>query len=100
MTDLRYLGAHLTTRFEPTSATLDARWQKGINQFKRLRYCPVTVEAKMNIILAETYAATLYGVEAAKVQPQKIAQLATAVIDVFKPRNNHHNADRFFATLC
>lgn len=57
------------------------------------------MEAKVAIILAKTYAATLYGVEAARVQPQKIAQLAAAVIDVFKPRNNHHNADSFFATL-
>ena len=99
VTDLRYLGAHLTTRQEPSSATLEARWVKGLNQLKRLRFCPAAVEAKVAIILAKTYAATLYGVEAARVQPQKIAQLAVAVIDVFKPRNNHHNADRFFATL-
>ena len=97
--DLRYLGAHLTTRQEPTSATLEARWEKGINQFKRLRFCPAAVEAMVAIILAKTYAATLYGVEAARVQPQKIARLAAAVIDVFKPRNNHHNPDRFVATL-
>ena len=97
--DLRYLGAHLTTRQNPSSATLEARWEKGLNQLKRLRYCPASLEAKVAIILAKTYAATLYGVEAARVQPQKIAKLAAAVIDVFKPRNNHHNADWFFATL-
>ena len=28
VTDLRYLGAHLTTRQEPTSATLEDRWEK------------------------------------------------------------------------
>ena len=73
--------------------------KKGLCQLKKLRFCPASVEAKAGIILAKTYAATLYGVEAARVQPQKIAQLAAAVIDVFKPKNNHHNADRFFATL-
>ena len=57
------------------------------------------MEAQVAIILAETYAATLYGVEAARVQPHKIAKLAVVVIDVSKPRNNYHNVDRFFATL-
>lgn len=99
VTDLRYLGAHLTTRQKPSSATLEARWEKGTNQLKRLRYCPAATEAKVAIILAKTDAATLYGVGAAKVQPQKVARLAAAVIDVFKPKNNHRNADSLFATL-
>ena len=60
---------------------------------------PATVEAKANIIRAKTYAAALYGIEAAKVQPAKVAKLTAAVIDVFKSKNNNHNVDRFFATL-
>ena len=60
---------------------------------------PATVEAKANIIIAKTYAAALYGVEAAKVTPAKVAKLTAAVIDVFKSRNNNHNVDRFFATM-
>jgi len=47
VTDLRYLGAHLTTRQEPTSATLEARWEKGLSQLKKLRFCPASVEAKV-----------------------------------------------------
>ena len=84
VTDLRYLGAHLTTRQEPTSATLATRWEKGLSQLKKLRFCPASVEAKVAIIHAKTYAATLYGIAAARVQPQQIAQLAAAVIDVFR----------------
>ena len=62
--DLRYLGAHLTTRLNPTSSTLDARFEKAIVQLKKLRYVPAGAEAKVSIILAKTYAAAFYGVEA------------------------------------
>ena len=73
--------------------------KKALNQLKRLRYAPAKAEAKANIIIAKTYAAALYGIEAAKVHPAKVAKLTVAVIDVFKSRNNNHNVDRFFATL-
>ena len=74
VTDFRYLGAHLTTRQSPTSSTMEARWDKALNQLKRLRYVPATAEAKVGIIIAKTYAAALYGIEAARVQPVKIAR--------------------------
>ena len=67
--DFRYLGAHVTTRQTPTSATMDDRWEKAMVQLKKLRTCPATVEAKAGIILAKTYAAALYGIEAARVPP-------------------------------
>ena len=51
--DLRYLGAHLTTRLNPTSTTPDARFEKAITQLKKLRYVPAAVEAKVGIILAK-----------------------------------------------
>ena len=68
-------------------------------QLKRLRFCPATTEAKVGIINAKTYAAAMYGIEAARVPPAKVAKLTAAVIDVFKARNNNHNVDRFFASL-
>ena len=98
-TDFRYLGAHLTTRHSPTSATMDARLEKALTQLKRLRYVPADVEAKVGIILAKTYAAALYGVEAAKVQPAKVAKLSAAVVNVFRGRNTNRNIDRFYTTL-
>ena len=41
----------------------------------------------------------MHGVEAARVTPAKMAKMSAAVIDVFRSRNNSHNADLFFATL-
>ena len=98
-TDFRYLGAHLTTRHSPTSATLDTRLEKALTQLKRLRYVPADVEAKVGIILAKTYAAALYGVEAAKVQPAKLAKRAAAVVNAFRGKNTNRNTDRFYTTL-
>ena len=40
----------------------------------------------------------MYGVEAANALPQKSASLTATVIDVFKSRNNNHNANQFFST--
>ena len=41
----------------------------------------------------------MYGVEAAGASPSKVANLTAGVIDVFKSRNNNHNADQFFSTI-
>ena len=41
----------------------------------------------------------MYGVEAAGASPAKVAKLTAAVIDVFKSRNNNHNANQFFSTI-
>ena len=87
VSDFRYLGAHLTTRLSPTSSTMEARWEKALNQLKRLRYVPATAEAKVGIIIAKTYVAAFYGIEAARVQPARIAKMTAAVIDVFKSKN-------------
>ena len=99
ISDFRYLGAHVTTRQTPTSATLDERWEKAAAQLKKLRFCPATVEAKAGIILAKTYAAAFYGIEAARMTPVKIAKLTAAVIDAFRSKNDNHNTDRFFGTM-
>ena len=84
--DFRYLGAHLTTGSKVTSPTIDTRWDKAIQQLRRLRYCPATVEAKAKAILAKA-------VEAAEVSVARIAALTAAVIDVFRYRNDTHNVD-------
>ena len=97
--DFRYLGAHITTRQTPTRATAEARWEKAIVQLKRLRSCLATVQAKIGVILAKIYASAFYGIEAARVSPQKVAKLSAGVIDAFRSRNNNHNADRFFTTI-
>ena len=73
--------------------------KKVYAQLKRLRYCPASVDTKARAIAAKVYAGAFYGVEAAQVTPAKLAKMSAAVIDVFRSRNNSHNADRFFATL-
>ena len=93
--DFRYLGAHLSAGNSSTSSTLDKRWEKAQRQLKKLRYAPATNEAKVKAIHAKVYASAMYGIEAAAVTPAKIAKLAATVIDVFRSRNNNHNADRF-----
>ena len=51
--DFRYLGAHLTTKNAATSPTIEKRWDKAMQQLKKLRYCPATVEAKAKAILVK-----------------------------------------------
>ena len=92
-TDFRYLGAHITTRQTPTSSTLDSRWDRAIAQCRRLRNCPASTKAKVNILLAKTYASAMYGIEVARVTPSQIAKFTVAVVDVFRSRNNNHNVD-------
>ena len=99
ITDFRYLGAHLTTRQATNSSTLDQRWEKAKQQLRKLRHSPAKPEANARAILSKVYAGAMYGVEAASASPQKIAGLAAAVIDVFKSRNNNHNANQFFSTI-
>ena len=98
-TDFRYLGANISTKNNLASATIDERFEKARSQLKRLRFCPIGVEAKVNAILAKVYAGALYGIEAAQVTPIKYAKLSASVIDAFRSKNDNHNADRFYATV-
>ena len=68
-------------------------------QLKKLRFVPATPEAKVKAIHAKIYASAMYCIEAAAVTPAKIAALAANIIDVFRSKNDNHNADRFFTTL-
>ena len=99
ITDFRYLGAHLTTRHAASSSTLDKRWEKAKQQLKKLRFCPAKTEAKVRAIICKIYASAMYGVEVAVASPAKVASLTAVVIDVFKSRNNVHNANQFFTTI-
>ena len=92
----RYLRAHPTTKNAVASSTIDKRWDKAMQQLRKLRYCPASVEAKAKAILAKVYAAAFYGIEAAEAPVAKIATLIAAIIDVFRSRNDNHNVDWFF----
>ena len=96
---MRYLGAHITTIYDCISGALEDRISKAIAQLQRLRFCPASTETKVRVIATKVYAGALYGVEATQLAPARIARLSAAVIDTFRPRNNSHNASRFFTTL-
>ena len=78
---------------------MDDRIEKAIAQLRKLRFCPAGTQAKIRAINGKIYAGALYGVEAAKIAPAKLARLSAAVIDAFMARNDNHNADRFYTTL-
>ena len=54
---------------------------------------------QIRAITSKIFAGAMYGVEAAGATPNKVAGLTAAVIDVFKSRNNNHNANQFFSTI-
>ena len=64
-----------------------------------MRHCPAKSEAKARAILSKVYAGAMYGVEAASASPQTIGNLTAALRDVFKNKNNNHNANQFFAAI-
>ena len=70
-----------------------------MRQLQRLRHVPATLEGKVKTIHAKVYGVALYGIEAAHAQPTKDAKLAAAVIDVFRSKNNCHNAVRLVTTI-
>ena len=82
--DFRYLGAHLSTKGNCVSSTLEKRWTKACQQLKKLRFTQASVEMKVRAIQTKVYAAAFYGIEAAEVAPAKVAKLAAAVIDTFR----------------
>ena len=91
--DCRYLGAHLASKNAAASPTINKRWDKAMQQLRKLKYRPATVEAKAKAILVKVYAVAFYGVEAAEIPAARVAQLTVAVIDVFRSRNDNHNVD-------
>ena len=97
--DFRYLGAHLISGQTLRSKTLHSRWDKAVQQLRRLKYTPATIEAKAKTILSKTYAVAFYGIEAAEIATDKVNHLAAVVIDVFRSRNDMHNNDWFFSSF-
>ena len=89
----------MTSKNAAASPAINKRWDKAMQQLRKLKYCSATVEAQAKAILAKVYAAAFYGVEAAEVPAAKVAQLTLAVIDVFRSRSVNRNVDWFFAAF-
>lgn len=79
--DFRYLGAHLTSGNTTRISTPSKRWENAIQQLRKLKHTPATIEAKAKPIVAKTFVVDVYGIEAAEAAIAKIIQLAAAVID-------------------
>ena len=75
------------------------RWDKALQQLRKLKFTPATPEMKARAIITKVYAGALYGVEAAEATGHRINQLTAAVIDVFRSRNDHHSVDWFFSSF-
>ena len=97
--DLGYLRTHVTTKAIANSTTLDDRINTALMQLRTLRFCPAGTQAKIRVINGKVYAGALYGVEAARIVPAKMARLSAAIIDAFRVRSDNHNADRFYTTI-
>ena len=97
--DFRYLGAHLSTRANARSSTLMSRWDKAMQQLRRMKFCLATAEMKARAIITKTYAGDFYGIEAADATLGRINQLTAVVVVVFRSRNDNHTSDCFFRRL-
>lgn len=88
--DVRYLGAHLTPGSTANSPTINKRWGKAIQQLRKLKFCPATVEANAKAVLVKVYAVAFYGIDAAEIRTSRIAQFTAAVVDVFRSKTDAH----------
>ena len=97
--DLRYLGGHLSTAAKLSRATIEARCEAGLLQLTRLRYAAVENKDKIKAVLTKVYAGLLYGIEGSDITEVMTARISAAVIDVFRSRNDIHDADWFYTTF-
>ena len=94
--DLRYLGGHLSTTTKMSRRTIEARCEAGLNQLARLKYVPAEDDDKAKAILNQVYAGMLYGVEGSDITESMTAKISAAVMDVYRSRNDIHDADWFY----
>ena len=65
----------------------------------KLRYTAAACEDKIKAILNKVYAGMMYGIEGSDITEAMTAKIAAAVIDVFRSRNDVHDADWFFTAI-
>ena len=97
--DMRYLGGHLSTTAKLSRTTIEARCEAGLLQLTRLRYAAAENKDKIKAILTKVYAGILYGVEGSDITEVMTARISAAVIDVFRRKNDNHDADWFYTTF-
>ncbi len=96
---MSYLGAKLCTTLIQRNTTLVTRWQKALAQLKRLKFLHPDQPSKIKAVMVKVFAGLFYGVEGNDLTSRQVAMLAAAVLDVFRSRNDIHDADWFYVTL-
>ena len=97
--DLRYLGGHISTTGKMCRDTIEARCEGGLGQLTKLRYVAAEDGDKAKAILNKVYAGMMYGIEGSDITEAMTAKISAAVIDVFRNRNDIHDADWFFTAI-
>ena len=93
------MGGHLSTTKKMSRETIEARCEVGLNQLAKLRYTAAETEDKVKAISNKVYAGMLYGIEGSDITEAMTAKISAAVIDVFRNRNDIHDADWFFTAI-
>ena len=77
-------------------ATIDARCEAGMRQLTKLTYVPAASGDKAKAIITKVFAGILYGIEGSDITEAMTAKISAAVIDVFRSKNDNHDADWFY----
>ena len=75
------------------------RWDKALQQLRKLKFTPATAGMKARAITIKNLAGALYGTEAGEATCYRIKQLTADIIDVFRSRNDHHVTGWFFSNF-
>ena len=86
---LQVLGAHLNTSGTRKAAALDNRFGKAGGQLRRATFLKATPHSRANIVRVKVYPGVFYGIEASDCTDKQMASLSSAVINVFKKKNNN-----------
>ena len=97
--DMRYLGGHLSTTTRMSRATIEARCEVGLVQSTKLRYVVAASDDKVKAILTKVFAGIMYGIEGSDITEAMAARISAAVIDVFRHKNDFHDADWFYTMI-
>ena len=97
--DMRYLGGHLSTTAKLSRATIEARCEAGLMQLTKLRHVNAASGDKVKAILTKVYAGIMYGIEGSDITEVMTARISAAVIDVFRHKNDIHDADWFYTMI-
>ena len=97
-TSFRDLGAHMNLAANSNGATLTARMEKATKMAKRLKWMPITREAKLKIVQANILPAALYGVEITHINKGAMQNLRSAIASVIGSHSAKRSIDLVFAS--